>query len=165
MLGGRVQITALLQDSHARAIAPHDIQRYAPPAPTRVNYSQKRSSHSRCRQNVVVAQAVQAGAGALRARESCAPSVWRAWRLARACAMRARLAAHVATMFQKLYLRGRGEQVASRGIIFHGVRTSPSRRTRRAGRRAVAILHGARNGLSIDSTTNGIECMLIACVC
>ena len=51
------------------------------------------------------------------------------------------------------------------GMIFHGVRTSPSRRTRRAGRRAVAILHGARNGLSVDSTTNGIECMLIACVC
>ena len=51
------------------------------------------------------------------------------------------------------------------GMIFHGVRTSPSRRTRRAGRRAVAILHGARNGLTIDSTTNGIECMLIACVC
>ena len=51
------------------------------------------------------------------------------------------------------------------GMIFHGVRTSPSRRTRRAGRRAVAILHGARSGLTINSTTNGIECMLFAYVC
>ena len=64
-----------------------------------------------------------------------------------------------------LYLGGRREQVARRGMIFHGVRTSPSRRTRRAGRRAVAILHGARNGLTINSTTNGIECMLFAYVC
>ena len=67
--------------------------------------------------------------------------------------------------FKKLCLGGRGEQVARRGMIFRGVRTSPNRRTRRAGRRAVAILHGARNGLTINSTTNGIECMLFAYVC
>ena len=33
-----------------------------------------------------------------------------------------------------------------------------------SGSQSGAIVHGARNGLTINSTTNGIECMLFAYV-
>ena len=70
-------------------------------------------------------------------------------RLVRDRPMLAYLAAQTANVSQKLYVGGRGEQTARCGMTRHCVRSSPRRRNHLTQSRA--LLHGTRDGLTIDS--------------